>query len=623
MHLRNVQLMVYTRLRGAVRFVGSVGVSRSSTQSLPSDVVGRPPSVIGVRPLPSSGAGLSHAFGDAHGRVAVGSVGSRVQDPRPDGNTSVMRQTPSRAVRLRNRGRLARKVGVLRGVPAKSHGRRRSVTKPYPCTRALPNAGGGVDVDVGTGDLPGVDPFNGAFDAELYAELGRNLLGDAEAAAVPAPEQRDAVLQQSRLKRRRGSVVSSEGKVGFVQGPAAQAAAHEVDAEEQLPEFTADGQMSAMGFDADAPPALTGWSGAAGVGLLDLEFVFSGQKPRAFDNMLTDCGGAGSCWINAVLQALFAPPVIQRCLADVCRRLPASIGRSLHREAVMRRRKNFASLQQYTVDGSRRRLEDIAARSSPTCLEQTFLAATFRSAFFEPFTQPLCPYLVTDHFYAGWQEDAGELLARHFLNSECAPVVAEAVRGELSEVLKCTGCGHRSQCGREPFHELQLPILSEDAVDVKFLSVGQALSQYMRGDLVSRAECCLGCGASNGQYEKLPEFVAFPQVLVLVLKRWRVTADGHGGHCQLCVPHGVRADRHLQVAGQGYDLKSSIIHLGSSPDRGHYIAVARHPTSGGDWWLYDDGTRRLASPEEILGEGKYRSISDMKTYVLFYQKVGL
>ena len=83
------------------------------------------------------------------------------------------------------------------------------------------------------------------------------------------------------------------------------------------------------------------------------------------------------------------------------------------------------------------------------------------------------------------------------------------------------------------------------------------------------------------------------------------------------------AERHLQVAGQGCDLKSSIIHLGSSPDRGHYIAVARHPTSGGDWWLYDDGTRRLASPEEILGEGKYRSISDMKTYVLFYQKVGL
>ena len=160
-------------------------------------------------------------------------------------------------------------------------------------------------------------------------------------------------------------------------------------------------------------------------------------------------------------------------------------------------------------------------------------------------------------------------------------------------------------------------------MDVKFLSAGQALSQYMRGDLVSAAECCLGCDASNGQYEKLPEFVAFPQVLVLVLKRWRVTADGHGGHCQLCVPHGVRADRQLQVAGQGYDLKSSIIHLGSSPDRGHYIAVARHQTSGGDWWFYGDGTRRLASTEEILGEGRYRSIRDVKTYVLFYQMVRL
>jgi ubiquitin C-terminal hydrolase len=235
----------------------------------------------------------------------------------------------------------------------------------------------------------------------------------------------------------------------------------------------------------------------------------------------------------------------------------------------------------------------------------------------------LCPYLVTDHFYAGWQEDAGELLARHFLNSECAPVVADAVRGERSEVLKCTACGHRSLCGHDPFHEVQLPILSEDAVDAQFRSVGEALSEYMRGDLVFRAECCDGCGASNGQYEKLPEFVALPQVLVLVLKRWRVTSDGRGGHCQLCVPHSVRADRHLLLQGQDYDLKSSIIHLGSSADRGHYIAVARHPTSGGDWWLYDDGLRRLALPEEVLGEGKYRSTRDMKTYVLFYEKGGL
>ena len=61
----------------------------------------------------------------------------------------------------------------------------------------------------------------------------------------------------------------------------------------------------------------------------------------------------------------------------------------------------------------------------------------------------------------------------------------------------------------------------------------------------------------------------------------------------------------------------NIANLGPSPKGGHYVAVARHVTSTGEWWLYDDSIRRQASDGEVDCTALYNG-SAMKAYVLFY-----
>jgi len=65
----------------------------------------------------------------------------------------------------------------------------------------------------------------------------------------------------------------------------------------------------------------------------------------------------------------------------------------------------------------------------------------------------------------------------------------------------------------------------------------------------------------------------------------------------------------------------TVAHLGTEPDAGHYVAVARTERNSSKWWLYDDGERRCARPTEVACTGLYRNWAKMQSYIVFYERV--
>ena len=69
-----------------------------------------------------------------------------------------------------------------------------------------------------------------------------------------------------------------------------------------------------------------------------------------------------------------------------------------------------------------------------------------------------------------------------------------------------------------------------------------------------------------------------------------------------------------------YNLCAVVIHLGATPQSGHDVAVARHPTSHGEWWLYDDDRRIIADDEYVTTScANYRGVyGQMQSYIVIY-----
>ena len=114
--------------------------------------------------------------------------------------------------------------------------------------------------------------------------------------------------------------------------------------------------------------------------------------------------------------------------------------------------------------------------------------------------------------------------------------------------------------------------------------------------------------------------VAFPQILVLTLKRFKNVQLETGRYAERCVQHQVTPTEVLDFQGHLYDLRSVIVHFGESNHSGHYIALAKHETDTGTWWLYNDNERREAKREQIATADSFRHYGQMKSYVLFYEK---
>ena len=179
-------------------------------------------------------------------------------------------------------------------------------------------------------------------------------------------------------------------------------------------------------------------------------------------------------------------------------------------------------------------------------------------------------------------------------------------------MLVCSACGHRQNSASHPVHELELPIYDAARAAPEICTVQEALDFYMHGDDVERRAACRGCGQVSLTYRLERVAADVPQVLLLCLKRWEWGRETP-------LDHTVEPSDPLIHGGATYRLCSGVIHLGANARTGHYIAVAKHTTPGGLWWLYDDADRRLATPEQVRASGVYRG-RRMKLYLVMYER---
>jgi ubiquitin C-terminal hydrolase len=108
-----------------------------------------------------------------------------------------------------------------------------------------------------------------------------------------------------------------------------------------------------------------------------------------------------------------------------------------------------------------------------------------------------------------------------------------------------------------------------------------------------------------GTSTKQTKFARLPAVLVIHLVRW----DERGA----ALVHLVQPDTDIHLQGRRYTLNAVVCHVGPSCRGGHYLTFAQY---GEQWWLFNDGMRRMAKEHEIAQWS--RAGYDDKTYLLMY-----
>ena len=342
--------------------------------------------------------------------------------------------------------------------------------------------------------------------------------------------------------------------------------------------------------------------------------LYDRNKPRAFANELHERGGGGSCWINAVLQALFAPLAMKAALARMWSTLPLE-QRTMQQQKVKNHRPRFGH------EDPGPRLLDLPPLPADNYTLEERVAIAFGCAHSGDIVKPFMPCIITDHYYRLHTEDAGEFLQMHLLQEERCPTLAGLATSHGQSILTCAACHQPRDPTAERFCTFEAPIEisgSDRTETVRYTDVQSAFNAFLSNDYNDFPNPCEHCERTH--WVKSLHTVAFPQVLVLTLKRFKSVQVEPGRYAQRCVGHPVATTEVLDFQGHLYDLRSVVVHLGDSIEFGHYIALARHDTNTGTWWLYNDAERKEATREQVATTVGFRHYAVMKSYVLFYEK---
>jgi ubiquitin C-terminal hydrolase len=234
----------------------------------------------------------------------------------------------------------------------------------------------------------------------------------------------------------------------------------------------------------------------------------------------------------------------------------------------------------------------------------------------EPLTSVHIPWLMTHRHYRGHQEDAAEFIAQQLVDPDGSPCVSQCLRALDAPMLVCATCDAFSRpATEEPFTTLAAPLLSPTEPHKPLGSVQAALDAFFVAEPMAEGTAW-ACGNAACRSTDAPRkrhvLKTPPPVLCITLNRWR------GHQVEHALLHHVHPNLEVTLNASSYVLRSIVVHLGSSPRGGHYVAVAHHATSTGNWWLYNDAIRREARPAELARTAHLQG-NLMKAYVLFYE----
>jgi len=195
-----------------------------------------------------------------------------------------------------------------------------------------------------------------------------------------------------------------------------------------------------------------------------------------------------------------------------------------------------------------------------------------------------------------------------------SPSLQRVMQGRMQRVMRCTnGCCAGKRWGkREDFSWLPLRVKVGDRV---VCSVQETIDLNGVSAVVANVTTpCVRCGRGsitdpqiwNREYK----IHVLPSVLMVLLNRW-----GGAGHTGACLDP-IEASVSIMFHGRSYSFCVVVYHVGHDPCSGYYIVVTKHRQGAEDWWIFDDCSRRLAKPNEVI-----MLKSPFHSYICFHELV--
>ena len=231
-------------------------------------------------------------------------------------------------------------------------------------------------------------------------------------------------------------------------------------------------------------------------------------------------------------------------------------------------------------------------------------------------------------FNSVMQQDAHEFL-NFLLNdlneyNQCGndPEVRNAIldqfQGTLTNKSKCLTCDAETSSD-EPFLDLPIEIkTNEERIDIQEMLKSFHQREILSGSNKFYCNQCYGLQEA----ERVVGLKKLPKTLALHLKRFKYVEE-RNTNIKLFNP--IHYPLTLEVCStfdpsisKTYELKGVVVHLGSSPQHGHYVAVCKSELYG--WLLADDETIESVKESTVL-----RFVGNphdhATAYVLFYREI--
>lgn len=212
-----------------------------------------------------------------------------------------------------------------------------------------------------------------------------------------------------------------------------------------------------------------------------------------------------------------------------------------------------------------------------------------------------------------------EYLAYHIKNvpPDIEYFILGQFQGTLSNKTKCLTCDTVTT-SEEPFLDFPIEIKDDESIDIQ-----EVLRHYHQREILNSSNkfYCNQCYGLQ-EAERLVGLKKLPKTLALHLKRFKYVEEKNANiklFNKIYYPSVLSVSSTLgPEIPKKYELSGVVIHLGSSPQHGHYVSLCKCNPFG--WLLFDDATVESVDESTVLrftGDSKDQTTA----YVLFYQEI--
>ncbi|KAG0657587.1 hypothetical protein C6P44_004593 [Monosporozyma unispora] len=198
--------------------------------------------------------------------------------------------------------------------------------------------------------------------------------------------------------------------------------------------------------------------------------------------------------------------------------------------------------------------------------------------------------------------------------------ILDQFQGILTNGTRCLTCDTRTS-NNEPFLDLPIEMPNEeDSINIQDFLNDYNQTEFLRG---SNKFYCNQC-SSLQEAERVVTITTLPPTLSLHLKRFKYSEELNTNvklfnkiHYPLVLDVSSNVDIEHTVYKR-YELASVVVHMGNSPQHGHYVSLCKSSLYG--WLLFDDETVESVSENTVLkfiGDETDQSTA----YVLFYKEL--